>query len=81
MHRLAAHRQERRLKNETEADEKKIESQRPKKPTAHFQNRVRDRDQKTDRRDNEKVSIHWERSILDSALFLAMLRLTWRALT
>jgi hypothetical protein len=69
---MTAHRQERGLKNKAEANGEKIKPHWPKNPAAHLQNRVRNRDEKTDRRENEKISIHRECSILDIALSLAM---------
>src|SRR6266480_2273476 len=45
--RMTADRQKCRLKNKTESYGKEIELHRPKNPTAHFENRVRDRHQKT----------------------------------
>src|ERR1700681_800851 len=37
------------LKNEAEADDEEVELPWPKNPTAHFENRVRDRHEKTGR--------------------------------
>jgi hypothetical protein len=50
---VPAHRQERRLKNESQTDGKKIESHRPKHPGTQFNNRVQNRCEKTERRNDE----------------------------
>jgi len=47
--RVTADRQERRLKNKAESDGEKFEPHRPKNPTAHFEGRVPNRHEKTDR--------------------------------
>jgi len=46
---MTADRQERCLKNKTEPDGEEVEPHRLKDSTAHLENRVRDRDQETDR--------------------------------
>jgi len=46
---VTADRQERRLKNKAESDGEEIEPHRPKNPTAHFEGRVPNRHEKTDR--------------------------------
>jgi len=47
--RVTADRQERRLKNKAESDGEEIEPHWPKNPTLHFESRVRNRHEKTDR--------------------------------
>ena len=47
--RVTANRQKRRLENKAESDGKEIELHWPKSATAHFENRVHDRHEKTDR--------------------------------
>jgi len=70
---VAADRQKRGLENESQPNGEKIELHWPEHAAAHFQNRVRDRRQKTNRRDNEEISIHRERPILNRESLLAIL--------
>jgi hypothetical protein len=72
MNLLTSDRQERRLKNKTERDCDEIEPHRSKNSAAHFDNRVCDCDQETNRCGNEKISIHREPSILDTPPPLAI---------
>ena len=57
---MTADRQERRLKNESQADRKKIESHRTKYSTTQLNNRVHDCCEKTNCRNDEKIAIHRE---------------------
>jgi hypothetical protein len=50
---VAADRQERRLKNESQTDGKKIESHRPKHSGMQLNSRVQNRCEKTERRNDE----------------------------
>jgi hypothetical protein len=57
---MTTNRQERCLKNKSKPDRKKIKSPRPKNSRAQRGDRAHQRREKTDRRNNEKISIHRE---------------------
>jgi hypothetical protein len=57
---MTADRQKRRLKNKARADRKKIEPHGTKYSGTQFKDCMRNRGQKTDRRNDEKDSIHWK---------------------
>jgi hypothetical protein len=60
---MTAHRQKTGLKNETGRNREKIEAARAKSSAPKRDNGVHNRRQKTDRRKNEKMSIHREREV------------------
>ncbi len=59
--RMAANRQECRLKNEPKSDRKKTKPARLKSPRAQRKDRPHDCGEKTKRRDDEQISIHRKR--------------------
>ena len=58
---MAADPQEGRLENKTQSDRKEIEPQRAKHFCTQFDDRVYNRGQKTKSRNNEKITVHWDR--------------------
>src|SRR6266481_2194349 len=69
---MPADRQESCLKNKAQADREEIESHRMKNSRTQRHGGVYNRGEKTNRRGNEKVTVHWE-SILDRLTYFVNL--------